>query len=81
VCANLAEAWRKHRYTAAFIVELSDAETQAAETQGWLEFAVKCGHLDQKPAAAVYATYGEILRMVVVMTNYRESWTIRQKKS
>ena len=45
VCANLAEAWRKRRYQAAFVSKLSDSETEAAETQVWLEFAVKCGYL------------------------------------
>ncbi len=33
VCANLAEAWRKRRYEAAFIAKLSDAEAEAAETR------------------------------------------------
>lgn len=36
VCANLAEAWRKRRYPAAFVSKLSDAEAEAAETQTWL---------------------------------------------
>lgn len=35
VCANITEAWRKRRYEAAFISKLSDAETEAAETQVW----------------------------------------------
>ena len=30
VCANLAEAWRKRRYEAAFIAKLSDCEAEAA---------------------------------------------------
>ncbi len=34
VCANIAEAWRKRRYHAAFISKLNDSETEAAETQG-----------------------------------------------
>ena len=29
VCANLAEAWRKRRYEAAFISKLSDCEAEA----------------------------------------------------
>jgi four helix bundle protein len=33
VCANLAEAWRKRRYEAAFISKLSDSEGEAAEWQ------------------------------------------------
>ncbi len=32
VCANLAEAWRKRRYEAAFVAKLSDCEAEAAET-------------------------------------------------
>ncbi|MCG6134355.1 MAG: four helix bundle protein [Nostoc sp. LLA-1] len=40
VCANLAEAWRKCRYEAAFVAKLSDSESEAAETQTWLKFAV-----------------------------------------
>ncbi len=40
VCSNLAEAWRKRRYSAVFINKLTDAEQEAAETQTWLEFAL-----------------------------------------
>ena len=29
VCANLAEAWRKRRYEAAFIAKLNDCEAEA----------------------------------------------------
>ena len=48
VCANLAEAWRKRRYKAAFVSKLSDAEGE--ETQVWLQFAVSSGHLELKGA-------------------------------
>lgn len=33
VAANIAEAWRKRRYPAAFIAKLNDAEAEAAETR------------------------------------------------
>ena len=39
VCGNIAEAWRKRRYQAAFVAKLSDAEGEAAEAQVYLEFA------------------------------------------
>jgi four helix bundle protein len=42
VCANLAEAWRKRRYAAHFVSKLSDADTEAAETAVWLNFARRC---------------------------------------
>src|SRR5437016_11607801 len=51
ICANLAEAWRKRRYEGAFVAKLSDAETETAETQVWLEFAVKCGYVERTVAA------------------------------
>ena len=47
VAANIAEARRKRRYPAAFVSKLSDAETEAAETQTWIEFAVRCGYPDK----------------------------------
>lgn len=76
VCANLAEAWRKRRYQAAFIAKLSDAEGEAAETQVWIEFAVSCGYLEGKGHAALSTRYDEILRMLVAMINRPESWVI-----
>ena len=33
ICANLAEAWSKRRYQAAFVSKLNDAEAESAETQ------------------------------------------------
>jgi four helix bundle protein len=68
VCANLAEAWRKRRYEAAFIAKLSDSESEAAETQVWLEFAVKCGYLDRDQAATIYQAYEEILRILGIVS-------------
>src|SRR5262245_41049853 len=47
VCANIAEAWRKRRYTAAFISKLSDSEGEAAETQVHIEFAFRHDYIDQ----------------------------------
>ncbi len=76
VCANLAEAWRKRRYKAAFISKLSDAESETAETQVWIEFAVKCHYLDRDRALCLYGSYDEILRMIVAMINHPESWTL-----
>ena len=80
VCANLAEAWRKRRYQAAFISKLSDAESEAAETQVWLEFAVSCDYLIRDHAAALYKEYDSIIGTIVGMINHPETWIIGQKK-
>lgn len=81
VCANLAEAWRKRRYEAAFVSKLSDSESEAAESQVWIEFAVKCGYLDKGRATQLYQNYDEILRMLVTMINNPQTWTIGLPKS
>jgi four helix bundle protein len=76
VCANLAEGWRKRRYRAAFVSKLSDSESEAAETQVWVEFAVKCRYLDTKCAEVLFQQYDEVLRMLVTMINQPDSWLI-----
>ena len=53
VCANIAEAWRKRRYTAAFISKLSDSEGEAAETQVHIEFAFRHGYINNAEFGAV----------------------------
>ena len=79
VCANLAEAWRKRRYEAAFISKLSDSESEAAESQVWIEFAVKCDYLNREVGLSLYKVYEEILRMLVTMINHPDSWVIKKK--
>ena len=79
VCANLAEAWRKRRYEAAFISKLSDVETEAAETQVWLEFSVKCGYLAADSTRSLYRDYDSVLRTIVGMINHPETWVIGNK--
>jgi len=76
VCANLAEAWRKRRYKAAFIAKLSDAESEAAETQVWIDFAMECSYLNGESALSLNKSYEEILRMLVAMINRPEVWVI-----
>ncbi|HNS51547.1 MAG TPA: four helix bundle protein [Anaerolineae bacterium] len=77
VCANIAEAWRKRRYANAFVAKLSDAEAEAAETEVWLELAVRCGYLDATKAAALEHEYEHILGKLVTMISHPDQWTIR----
>ncbi len=76
VAANITEAWRKRRYQAAFISKLSDAETEAAETQTWLQFAAGCGYLDETQTAALHREYDEIISMLIAMINHADRWTL-----
>jgi len=74
VCANVAEAWRKRRYEASFISKLSDADTEAGETLVCLEFALKCGYLDQADFKKLINQYDRICGQLVTMTNQSERW-------
>ncbi len=76
VCANLAEAWRKRRYQAAFIAKLSDSESEAAQTQVWLEFAVKCNYMKREDSLALYQVYDEVIATIVGMITHPETWVI-----
>jgi four helix bundle protein len=77
VCANIAEAWRKRRYQAAFIAKLSDAESEACETQVWLEFASRCHYLDDATTKELDTAYDQILSQLVRMIDESEKWLIR----
>jgi four helix bundle protein len=79
VCTNLAEAWRKRRYPAAFQSKLSDSDAEAGETQVWLEFAVKCGYLARDKGAKLYRAYDGVLATIVGMFNHPETWTLPGK--
>jgi four helix bundle protein len=76
VCANLAEAWRKRRYEAAFISKLNDCEGEAAETQTWLEFAVRCQYLDKDIGRNLFKDYDEVISMLVSMISKPELWVL-----
>lgn len=48
VCSNIGEAWRRRRYKAAFIAKLNDSETEATESQVWLDLALRSVYITQE---------------------------------
>jgi four helix bundle protein len=79
VCANLAEAWRKRRYKAAFVAKLSDAESEACETQVWVEFARRCQYLEDGSCNELDAAYEQIMGQIVRMIVDADKWLIKEK--
>ncbi len=77
VCANLAEAWRKRRYELAFVAKLNDCEAEAAETQTWLDFAVKCQYLDIETGQKLSKSYDEIISILVKVINNPDPWLLK----
>jgi four helix bundle protein len=78
VCANFAEGWRKRCYEAAFIAKLVDSEGEAAETQVWIQFAVKCGYLTPATGELHFRACDEIIRMLVAMRLRAQEWILPQ---
>ncbi len=76
VCANIAEAWRKRRYEAAFISKLSDSEGESAETQTWIEFAVRCKYVEPNVGRNLYRTYDVIISMLIGMISKSNLWVL-----
>lgn len=76
VCANIAEAWRKRRYKAAFIAKINDAEGESAETQTWIEFAVKCEYLQKETGRELFKEYDQVISMLVSMIAKNHLWVL-----
>jgi len=76
VCANIAEAWRKRRYPAAFVSKLSDADAEAAETSVWIEFAHRSQYIDEDRKGALLDKYDHICRQLSKMMTEPEAWIL-----
>jgi four helix bundle protein len=77
ICANLAEAWRKRRYEAAFVSKLNDAETEAAETQVHLEIAFRHDYVDQQSFEQQDDVCDKIMAQIVKMIDQSDRWIIK----
>ncbi len=74
VPANISEAWRKRRYTAAFIAKLSDSETEASEMQCWLDFSLKAKFMSQPLYDNFDKRYERIIAQLVTMIDGADRW-------
>ena len=74
VCANLAEGWRKRKYKAVFVNKLLDAAQEAAETQTWLEFSLRCNYLKSDVFDELYESYEHIFAMLNNMEKKAEAF-------
>ncbi|NIR50181.1 four helix bundle protein [candidate division KSB1 bacterium] len=79
VCGNIAEAWRKRRYLAHFVSKLSDSDTEAAETEVWLNFAYNCRYLDKTDHENLSDNYDHICLMLTNMMADPDKWCKRFK--
>jgi len=70
---------RKHQDLKVFQMTFdgaSDAETEAAETHVWLDFALKCEYIEEQTHADLYQRYDYILGKLVNMSRAPEQWKL-----
>ena len=76
VSANIAEAWRKRKYPKSFISKLNDSESEAAETQTWLDYALAFKYVDKQVHEKLYDKYEHIIAMLINMSTNPDQWKI-----
>jgi len=81
VSGQIAEGWRKRKYEASFVSKLNDAEGEAAETQSWLEYSVKCGYMSRSDGIDLHRTYNRIIGKLVKMGNNPQPWLLHKTRS
>src|SRR5579862_1817853 len=74
VCGNIAEAWRKRRYPAAFVSKLTDSDGECAEAQNWLKFAGSCDYLAADEVIRLWALYDQVSAGLVDMMVNADRW-------
>ena len=48
VCTNIAEAYRKKKYPAHFVLKVTDSDAENSETGVWFDFSKDCSYLDEQ---------------------------------
>ena len=64
VCINIAESYRKRIYPKHFISKLSDADSENAETLGWLEFANACRYITNNKKVELESKNNEVGKLI-----------------
>lgn len=80
VSGQIAEGWRRRKYEAAFVNKMNEAEGEAAETQVWLEYSVKCGYISREDGKRLHGKYDQIIGKLVNMGNNPSKWILKTKK-
>ena len=78
VSGQIAEAWRRRKYQNVFVNKLNESEGEAAETQVWLEYAVRCQYNSTKEGRELHRAYDRVIGKLVNMGNNPQSWVLQR---
>ena len=74
VCTNIVEAYKRRRYQNYYTSKLNDSETENAETQVWLDFALACGYLTEPEYLEFQSDNDEVAKLILYMINHPEKF-------
>ena len=80
VCAQIAEAWGRRLYRADFINRLNRAESEARETQCWLETTIECEYIAEEIIRDLFQLYNNVIGKLVNMENEPDQWLLKSDK-
>lgn len=60
-----------------FIAKLSDVESEACETQVWIEFAHRCEYMNQDTSISLDKSYDQVIGQLVKMIQEADKWLIK----
>ncbi len=81
VAANIAEGFRKRRVPNMFVSKMADADSEAAETQVWLDFAHNGGYLPQERRDELLSGYEDVGKMLGCMTAAPEKFKLGEQQA
>ena len=79
VCSHISEAWGRRPYRPDFVNKLNMAESEALETQSWLETAMECRYVEKDVATELFHLYDRIVGALVSMQTSPDRWVINRK--
>ena len=59
---------------------MNEAEGEAAETQVWLEYSVKCKYMSREKGEVLHKKYDLIIGKLVNMGNNSDKWVLKPNK-
>ena len=80
VCAQITEAWGRRLYRADCINKLNIAESEARETQSWLETTVECKYLAKEVGGELFQLYNNVIGKLVTMENTPDQWLLQPNR-
>jgi len=74
VCANIAEAYRRRKYSNYFLSKLADSDTENAETQVWIDFSLDCKYITADEHLLLTNLNNETGKLIWYMMNNPEKF-------